>query len=80
MKVIDIYTDSNGMIVSINDNGLVIHIDVYESNGEITCDWNKYIFFDHNDYDQKVKTYQSNIDNFIKCSELAIEAYEHETP
>jgi len=71
MKVKKVTEDA----VLIEDQGMNIWIDVWMQNGELTLDWNQYIFFLKNSDDVKKQEYQNNTDNFIRCTELAKQAY-----
>ena len=71
MKVVKVTEDA----VLIEDKGMNIWVDVWMQNGELTSDWNKYIFFLNNPDDVKLQEYQNNADNFIECTGLAVQAY-----
>lgn len=71
MKVKKVTEDA----VLIEDKGMNIWVDVWVQDGELTADWNQYIFFLKNPDDVKKRDYQNNDDNFIECTSLAIQAY-----
>lgn len=71
MKVKKVTEDA----VLIEDQGMNIWVDVWIQDGYLTADWNQYIFFLKNPDDVKKQEYQNNADNFMKCTELAEQAY-----
>ena len=62
--------------------GMRLWFDVWYDNGEITGDWNKYIFFTTDEQDMKEEAFQyANDDqtgayNFMDALTLASDAYE----
>ena len=80
MKVLKIETkSSNEYSVQIQDKKIIVWLDVLRENEtkDFESDWNKYIFHTNNVDDMKIQAYQEKPENFIECSELAIEAIEH---
>jgi hypothetical protein len=68
MKAIKI--DDSGSVLVKAKNGIEVWVDVWEQDGELTADWNKYIFYPQ---DVKIKEFQESCDNFIEATEIAIE-------
>jgi hypothetical protein len=84
MDVLQIENYKNHDIVLI-DTGAVIDgyeiqvwVDVFESEGELTADWNMYIFDLSNTRDLAYREYQESAENFDACSSLAIAAIENQ--
>ncbi len=73
MKAIKI--DNSGSVLVKAKNGIEVWVDVYEQNGELTADWNKYIFYLLDPQDVKIKEFQENCDNFMEATEIAIDYY-----
>lgn len=73
MKAIKI--DDSGSVLVKAKNGIEVWVDVYEQDGELTADWNKYIFYLDNPKDVKIREFQENCDNFIEATEIAIDYY-----
>lgn len=73
MKAIKI--DDNGSVLVKAKNGIEVWVDVLEQDGELTADWNKYIFYLDNPQDVKIRKFQENCDNFIEATEIAIDYY-----
>lgn len=74
MEVLKI--DETGSVL-IKAKDLEVWLDIFEgSDGEVTADWNKYIFMLDNPLDMKIKAFQEGIDNYREASELAIDYYE----
>lgn len=73
MKAVKI--DSSGSVL-IDTGKLKIWVDVWEENNELTADWNKYIFFLNNQDDLDIREFQSDANNFMEATELAIDFYE----
>lgn len=71
MKAIKI--DDSGSVLVKAKNGIKVWIDVYEQDGELTADWNKYIFYLDNPQDVKIKEFQENCSNFMEATEIAID-------
>lgn len=67
--------DKSGSVL-ISNGELEVWFDVWESNGELTGDWNMYIFQMDNERDLKVKALQEDADNFSEAISVAIEYYE----
>lgn len=61
--------------VCLDVNGKFYWIDIFEDEKDIYSDWNQYIFFLDDSDDIKRKKFQENCDNFIMCSEIAIDYY-----
>lgn len=79
MKILKVEKDNNSewFSVQIKDKTIEIWIDVCILDNDFKVDWNKYIFNLSNSKDLEIKAYQENIDNFIECSEIAIQAVEN---
>ena len=73
MKAIKI--DDSGSVLVKAKNGIEVWVDVYEQDGELTADWNKYIFYLDDPQDVKIREFQENCDNFIEATEIAIDHY-----
>lgn len=73
MKAIKI--DDSGSVLVKAKNGIEVWVDVWLEDGELTADWNKYIFYLDNPQDVKIKEFQDNCDNFIEATEIAIDYY-----
>ena len=73
MKVIKI--DDSGSVLIDTNKGFSVWVDLWERDGDILADWNKYIFFDYCSLDQEIKAFQNDSTNFINCTELAISYY-----
>lgn len=71
MKAIKIDDSGNVLVKAKND--IEVRVDVYEEDGELTADWNKYIFYLDNPQDVKIREFQENCDNFIEATEIAID-------
>ena len=72
MEVIKIKDNS----VLINTNkGFNVWMDIYENDGEIICEWNKYIFHINNKLDAKIMQFQYNQENFEKCKSISMDMY-----
>ena len=67
--------DKNGSVLIDTKKGLNVWVDVWDNENDIHVDWNKYIFFDNCSLDQQIKAFQNNANNFIECTELAINYY-----
>lgn len=79
-KMYVVKIDENSSVL-IKEGKIEAWIDVWISNGDVQCDWNKYIFYDYNHYnpnDVALKNWQDNPDNFLEASSLALEALEYE--
>ena len=74
MKVVKIEEDS----VLVKKGKIEAWMDVWISNGDVECDWNQYIFYDHNPNHMALKKWQDNTDNFLEASSLAVEALVNE--
>lgn len=61
--------------VCLDVNGEIYWLDIFEDGEDIYVDWNQYIFFLNNSDDKKRKKFQENCDNFIMCSDIAIDFY-----
>lgn len=75
MKAIK-HDDTYSVFISDTENGVNFWMDVYNENGEIIADWNKYIFHLDNENDVKIKKYQECPFNFDMASSIAIEYIE----
>ena len=73
MKAIKI--DDSGSVLVKAKNGIEVWVDVWEQDGELTAEWNKYIFYLDNPQDVKIREFQENCDNFIEATEIAIDYY-----
>ena len=76
MKAIKIEATGDAVLI---DTGLGFNVwmDIHkDDSGEIQAHWNKYIFFLNNPEDVRIRDFQEDTDNYIECSELAIEYYE----
>ncbi len=73
MKVIKHTVNEHGYYsVLIKDRDVQVWVDVsVENDGEITSEWNQYIFCNANVNDMQVKRYQENCNNYVQCTELA---------
>lgn len=63
--------DSNSVFLQTN-KGINVWVDVWLEDGEITADWNKYIFYLDNEEDVKIKKFQEDISNFEEATSIAI--------
>ena len=69
--------DSTGSILIDTNKGFNVWLDVFEEDGELYADWNKYIFHLDNSNDVEIKEFQDCNDNFDICTSLAISYYEN---
>lgn len=60
--------DKNGNILIDTKKGFSVWVDVWHNGQELECDWNKYIFFENNSLDMKIKAFQDNAYNFDVCT------------
>lgn len=67
--------DTSGCVF-IQSESLWVWVDVFSQNGELTADWNKYIFDLSNSKDLQVKAFQEDADNASEAFNLAIDYYE----
>jgi hypothetical protein len=67
--------DSTGSILIDTSKGFNVWLDVFEEDGELYADWNKYIFHLDNSLDLAIKDFQENTDNFDLATSLAVEYY-----
>jgi hypothetical protein len=67
--------DSTGSILIDTSKGFNVWLDVFEEDGELYADWNKYIFHLDNSLDLAIKDFQEDTDNFDLATSLAIEYY-----
>lgn len=60
-KIIKVEKSENGNSYQIDfGDSMVLWFDTYkDSDGELTGDWNKYIFYNNNEDDQKIKEFQN---------------------
>lgn len=72
MKAIKFENDS----VLIKSGKIEAWVDVIVKNGDVHCEWNKYIFYKENPLDMKLRTWQDNSDNFDDATSLAIQTLE----
>lgn len=84
-KIIGREKTDNGASYRIDfENGITLWFDVWMSDGEITGDWNKYIFHTENAKDVEEKAFQeahsdeAGAYNFMTAMELASAAFEEE--
>jgi hypothetical protein len=69
--------DTGSVLIQDNKTGLKLWMDVYkDSMGDLTCDWNQYIFMLDDTKDIQIKEFQENIENFRNFSEAAMDYYE----
>ena len=61
--------------VLIKDGDIEAWVDIWISDGEVCCGWNKYIF---HPADTEQQMWQDNLENFDIATSLAIEALEKE--
>lgn len=76
MKAIKI--DNTGSVLIDTEKGFNVWVDVSSTDGELTAEWNKYIFHLDNEEDVKIRTFQEDSDNFIEATEEAIDFYERQ--
>lgn len=77
MKAIKI--DSSGSVL-IQAGDLKVWVDVWENKeGEVCADWNKYIFFEDDPEDMKIKEFQEDNWSFDLATSEAISYYELKT-
>jgi len=69
--------DKSGNVLIDTKKGFSVWVDVWNNGCELETDWNKYIFFEYNTLDMRIKSFQENIDNFDICTSLAIEYTEN---
>ena len=74
MKAIKI--DNTNSVLIDTEKGFNVWVDVTETGGVLTADWNKYIFFLDNEEDVKIKAFQEDCNNFIEATEEALDFYE----
>jgi hypothetical protein len=67
--------DSTGSILIDTSKGFNVWLDVFEEDGELYADWNKYIFHLDDSLDLAIKDFQEDTDNFDLATSLAIEYY-----
>lgn len=83
-KILRTEKTTDGMSVQIDfGGGMILWFDVWKDDcGDITGDWNKYIFRTDNEQDMKEKAFQeahndeAGAYNFATALELASDAYE----
>jgi len=73
MKVIA--TEPNSF--KIKSGKIAVWVDVWEDNGEIMADWNKYIFHKDNADDMAIQKFQNDCHNFDSATELAIQTFQN---
>lgn len=72
-----IKTDYSGsFLVHSDELGRSLWMDVWIEDGEILCDWNKYIFFTNDSNDMEEMRIQSDCETFESFSSAAIEYFE----
>lgn len=76
MKAIKI--DKTGSVLIDTKKGFNVWVDVTETDGELTAEWNKYIFYLDNEEDIKIRAFQEDDGNFIEATEEAIDFYERQ--
>lgn len=69
--------DESGSVLVRANNGLQVWVDVWEDDGELMADWNKYIFHLNNKEDVKIKKFQEDNGNFDEATSVAISFYEN---
>lgn len=75
-KVIKV-SDSGSFLVHSDELGRSLWMDVWTSkDGEIQCDWNKYIFYKNDSNDMEEMEIQKDCDVFDSFSSVAIEYFE----
>ena len=74
MKAIKI--DDSGSVLVKAKNGIKVWVDVWEQDGELIAEWNKYIFYLDNPQDVQIREFQDNCDNFDEATSIAITYYE----
>ena len=76
-KIKAISIDKNGSVLIDTEQGFNVWVDVWEEEGELISDWNKYIFHLNCEEDIKIKNFQENTENFIEATEKALEFYKY---
>lgn len=69
--------DELSVFIEDKKKGVNFWFDVWLEDGEINCDWNKYIFFKDCDDDMELQKYQENCDNFEMAYNTAVEYLEN---
>lgn len=69
--------DSGSFLIHSDELGRSLWMDVWTSkDGEIQCDWNKYIFFKNNSNDMEEMRIQGDCEVFDSFSSVAVECFE----
>jgi hypothetical protein len=68
---------STSVLIHDPKTDLKVWVDVSIWNGELTCDWNMYIFNLSNSNDLEIREFQNDADNFDLCTSLAVEYLEN---
>lgn len=77
MKAIKI-DDTGSVLVQSGD--IKVWVDVWkDSSGETVADWNKFIFFENDREDMRIKKFQEDNWNFDQATSVAISYYEFKT-
>lgn len=58
------------ILIQVN-NKMAIWFDVHLK--DLSMDWNKYIFFNNNEEDKRIKEYQNSSENFMECCSIAMD-------
>jgi hypothetical protein len=76
MEVRAIKMDDSGSVL-VSNGEFNLWVDIWEdSSGELTADWNKYIFYLWNEQDVKEREFMADCNNFIEFKSVAIDYYE----
>lgn len=66
--------NGNGFSVLVED----LWVDVVINDGDVECDWNKYIFNTNDADDMQIKAFQDDVSNFIDYTDVAIDFLQRE--
>jgi len=79
-KIVRTEVTENGKSYQIDFDGVLVWFDTWQTDDGLTGDWNKYIFHDNNEEDQKIKAIQDACNdevgayNYATALELAEQA------